>query len=104
MQRDKGLLGEREVNHVFAAFGWTMRGLEGMGDHVAMRPRSLDRSPGFNILHVEVKRQERLLLPKWIAQAEAEAPPGTIPVVVYRRSREPWRIDMDLAQFLKVVG
>lgn len=41
---------------------------------------------------LEVKRQEKLNLPAWIEQAVQQAEPGTLPVLAYRRSDEPWRI------------
>lgn len=95
-ERDKGLLGEREVRHAFESAGFAVRGLNGQGDKLAFLP---GRSP----LHLEVKRQERLVIPAWARQAEAEAPEGTVPVVIYRRSAEPWRVDLTLQQFLALL-
>jgi hypothetical protein len=95
-QRDKGLLGEREVRHAFEDAGFTVRGLEGEGDNLAFRD-------GLTF-HLETKRRERLALPEWIRQAEAEAPSHATPLVVYRRSREPWRVVLPLSEFLQLVG
>jgi Holliday junction resolvase len=82
-QRRKGVEGERQVRNVLVRHGWTVRGLEGSGDWIAIR---------FGVvLHVEVKRQEVLRLPLWTRQAIAEAPDGAVPVVAYRRNREIWR-------------
>lgn len=83
-QRVKGRRGEREVAKILEAHGFTVRGLESGGDHVAVRA-------GLT-LHVEVKRQERGFRASWARQARDEAQPGHVPVVIYRRSREPWRI------------
>lgn len=57
-------------------------------------------------ISLEVKRQEKLNLPAWIAQAEAQAVPGTLPVVAYRRSREPWKflIVCDAETMLRITG
>lgn len=83
-QRVKGRRAEREVALILEAHGFTVRGLEGGGDHVAV---------GHGVtLHVEVKRQERGFRTAWAAQARDEAPPGSLPVVIYRRSRAPWTV------------
>lgn len=104
-ERSKGLRGEREVRVVFAMHGWTMRGLEGEGDHIAMPPQSVrERDPGFPPLHIECKRQERVALPAWLRQAAVEAPPGTSPVVCFRQSRGTWYAALPLGDFLELVG
>jgi hypothetical protein len=40
---------------------------------------------------IEVKRQEKLALPRWWEQACDQAADRRVPVVAYRRSRSPWR-------------
>jgi hypothetical protein len=94
-QRDKGLRGEREVAKAFEAAGFTVRGLEGEGDNLAFRD-------GYTF-HLETKFQEHLRIPDWEKQAEAEAPEGVVPLVVFRRSRTPWRVDLSLRDFLELV-
>jgi len=97
--RAKGLRGEHEVAAIWETHGFTVRGLESAGDHLcvsALHGATLPidgqlataRPP--LMIHSEVKRQERLQLWQWIAQAEAEAPPGAVPVVAFRRNRSPW--------------
>jgi len=53
--------------------------------------------------HVEVKRQERWSLPKWIRQArrDAGAKPWLIP---FRRNDECWYICMEAEDFLVLVA
>lgn len=42
---------------------------------------------------IEVKRQEQLSLDKWWQQATASAGrQGKIPVVIFKQSRQPWRV------------
>lgn len=41
---------------------------------------------------LEVKFQETLSLPAWIKQAREQARDGQVPVLGYRRSREPWTL------------
>lgn len=83
-ERLKGRRAEAEVAGLLRAAGFTVRGLESGGDHHAVR--------GGLRLHVEVKRQERGWRWAWAAQAVADAPDGSVPVVVFRRSREPWQV------------
>jgi hypothetical protein len=52
---------------------------------------------------VEVKRAETLRLPDWTRQAELEAPSGTIPIVAYRRNREPWRVSVRLDHLIALL-
>jgi len=103
-RRDKGIVGEREVMRVLTDAGFDVRGLEGKGDHLAMK----EEGPRFQIrhylFHIEVKRQETLRPDEWSHQSEAEAPQGSVPVVVYRRSREPWRVSIKLDDLLRLLG
>ena len=82
-ERTKGRAAEAEVRRIYEAHGFTVRGLEGGGDHVCIRPGL--------VIHSEVKRQETLRLPLWARQALRDAAPGAVPVVAFRRNREPWQ-------------
>ena len=95
-ERDKGLRGEREVRHEFESAGFVVRGLEGEGDNLVFVTSGIT-------LHVETKRQETLKLPLWIRQAEAEAPEQAVPIVVYRKSRDEWSVDLRLSEFLAIL-
>ena len=94
--RDKGLLGEREVRHAFEHAGFPVRGLEATGDHLIVCGAGLT-------LHVEVKRAEALRMSDWSKQAEGEAPQGTVPILAYRRSREPWRVSLRLDDLIALL-
>jgi hypothetical protein len=113
--RRKGLTGEREVADLFERAGWTVRGLESSGDWLALSERKWFKPAGWvdgaditirpaMTLHIEVKRQERLRLPEWLAQAKAEAPEGVPPVVVFRQSRGEWYAALPLTELLGLVG
>jgi Holliday junction resolvase len=84
-ERRKGAAGELEVAAIFRAAGFdcdrtpNSGGLRVKGDLAGTVPA-----------HVEVKRQETLRLPLWIAQAEADAPAGVTPVIAFRQSRGQW--------------
>ena len=58
---------------------------------------------GLDAYHIEVKRVERLNIGEAMKQAERDAA-GRIPVVMHRRSRQPWLVTLHLADFLKKAG
>ena len=95
-RRTKGVVGEREVRHAFDTAGFLIRGLEDTGDHLVLVRHGLT-------LHVESKRQERIEILRWSRQAEAEAPQGTLALVAYRPSREPWRVSMLLDDLIALL-
>jgi hypothetical protein len=110
--RDKGARGEREVAAIFQAAGFDCArtpnsgGLHVPGDLVwkslTQDPaRSAMRAPAFT-LHVETKRTETFHR-SFIRQAEAEAPQGTVPVLCWRPSREPWRCMLPLTDFVTIL-
>lgn len=53
-------------------------------------------------VHFEAKRQERLALSRWLRQTETDAPPGVVPVLAYRQSRQPWRVVIPAGEFLRL--
>jgi len=99
-RRAKGVRGELEVKKLFAAWGFSVRGLEGEGDHIATR-KDGTRMIAF---HLETKRQERLRIPEWYAQASSEAPEGFVPLLCWRRSNEPWMSALETANLLTLLG
>jgi hypothetical protein len=110
-RRSKGLRGEHEVAAIFRAHGFEVRGLEGTGDHLCItsrRPVSLmpraTAIPTPLTIHSEVKRQERLQLWQWLAQLEAEAPAGTLPLLSFRRNRSPWYAAVQLERLVELLA
>lgn len=95
-ERRKGVRGEREVLEVFRRAGFTVRGLEGSGDHLAL---------GYGlVLHVESKRQETARPWAWWEQASNETPAGAHTVVAFRRSRSPWLAMVDLETLAELLA
>lgn len=80
--RQKGARGEREVRDILRRHGYEAR-RDGRLDTDVVHDMS-----GF---HLEVKRREKYELDKWIGQAEEDAAEGETPVVVFRKSGQPWR-------------
>ena len=59
---------------------------------------------GVDGLHIEVKRREQIQDDVFIQQAEKEAKKGLVPVVMYRRSREKWKVCLRLDVFMAIWG
>jgi Holliday junction resolvase len=97
--RNKGANAEREVANIIK---------ERMGIHMHRTPLSggmqwkgdIQGWPGY---HLEVKRCEKLSLPAWLRQTEADCPTGSVPLLVYRSSREPWRVVIQLDDLLNII-
>jgi hypothetical protein len=97
MSRTKGQVGEREVCSL-------LRDMTGK-DYA----RNLDqtRDSGGDILAgrylLEVKRQEVLKIDAWWEQACCSADDANKePVIVFRRSRQPWRVVISLTEFVRL--
>lgn len=92
--RNKGQRGEREF---FARMN------EFLPENLRMA-RTLDQtrdggSDGHtDLFAIEVKRCETLSLPKWLAQARAQASNGQTPVLAYRQNRGDWNILVDMSE------
>ena len=91
MQRRKGASGEREL------FG-ILRDELGL---IVERNLQQSRNGGADSLSlpglaIEVKRQESDWRESWWTQAVAQAGSTHVPVVAYRRSRQPWRFVVPL--------
>lgn len=97
MQRRKGAKGEREVVLLAETHGFTGLRTRSGGGQVRGDIAGL---PG---VALEVKRQERLAIPEWMAQAEANCGTDT-PAVAHRRNNEPWRITLPLDDFLALLA
>lgn len=80
MQRTKGAVAERDFVAFLRANGYpdARRYLSGDG----RQPGDVDGVPG---VCIDVKNHQRLAIPEWLAQVEAEAPAGSIPVLAVRR-------------------
>ena len=92
----KGADGERELAAVLREYGYEIKrgGSMSFGE-----VPDLVGLPG---VHVEVKRREQVRLSEWMKQAEADSKRfrDGMPVVFHRRSREGWRVTMNLADFM----
>lgn len=92
----KGADGERELAAILREYGYTV---ERGGSMSFGEVPDLVGLPG---IHIEVKRCEQVRLSEWMQQAETDSKRfrDGMPVVFHRRSREPWRVTMSLADFM----
>lgn len=94
----KGADGERELAAVLREYGYEIKrgGSMSFGE-----VPDLVGLPG---VHVEAKRCEQVRLSEWMKQAEKDSKRfrDGMPVVFHRRSREPWRVTMNLADFMQL--
>jgi len=94
-ERQKGLRGQQEVQRILRGAGFDLRTLGAQGDSLAF-------SAFGTMFHVEVKRQERLRLWDWLAQAQAESMNGAVPIVCFRKSRGEWYACLPLADLVRM--
>ena len=57
---------------------------------------------GVDGLHIECKRREQIRDEVFLQQAEREAKKGLIPIVMYRRNREEWKVCLRLNVFMAI--
>lgn len=85
--RAKGAKGERELANLLKSQGHNTKrgqqfcGLNGDADVV-----------GIDNIHIECKRVERFTDESALQQSERDARENEIPVVIYRRNRERWKV------------
>jgi hypothetical protein len=95
-ERRKGAGGEQEVRAHLSEQGFEVRALQrSLGDELD----SLATGYGWAFA-VETKRCESLRLPDWMRRLLQVAPRGYLPLLTYRRSREPWFAVLPLAPLL----
>ncbi len=97
--RNKGKTGELELAAFLRDHGFEARRgqqFAGGGDS----PDIVSSLPGF---HIECKRVESGSLYAWMDQAMRDAPVAHTPVVMHRRSRQPWVAILRLSDFLELV-
>jgi len=98
--REKGKRGEREVAGILRQHGYDSK--RGVQYHGGPDSPDVVGLPGY---HIEVKRVERLDLQRAYRQSESDAAADEVPLVIHRRSHEPWMVTMTLDDFLeKVMG
>jgi Holliday junction resolvase len=95
--RTKGSNAEREVVNILRESGYDCHRIPTSGALSWMKGDVT--GTGF---HIEVKRCEALRISEWCAKAEAEAGEKHS-LLIFRRSREPWRVCLTLEAFIKLM-
>lgn len=101
MARRKGAVAEREIVQILRDHGFQSRRTASMQAQIGAPEADVT----FNVegFHLEVKRQETVAIDKWCAQAAIAAKPTDTPCVIWRKSRQPWRVALPLDDFLELV-
>jgi hypothetical protein len=99
-ERRKGATAEREIVHILHDAGWKDARRTSDGREQIARGDIANGPPG---CHFEVKRQERLNVPKALRQVESDANPLDIPVLVHRPSRQDWCATLPLDELLALL-
>jgi Holliday junction resolvase len=99
-QREKGRRGEQEVARILRSRGFDAERIPNSG---GLTEKGDVKSKDLPRLHFEVKFQETWSLLKWLRQAIEEALPTQVPVVVFKKSREPWRVSVTLEHYLDLI-
>ena len=96
MSRAKGSRGELEFARLARTYGFDCErtGRDGR--------TSEDVTHNIEGAHLEIKRDERLSVDAMVRQAERDAQPGRVPVVAYRRNRQPWRVVVPAEEWLRL--
>lgn len=96
--RRKGKTGERELVHLARDNGcpdaerdWKTPQLDG----------DIGGVPG---AHIEGRFRERIDIVAWSHEVEDKARNGNIPIVAYRKSREPWRASLPFADLIRLIA
>ena len=100
-QRRKGAVGEREALSLIRAAGWPNARRTSDGRAQIGRGDVLNGPAG---VHIEIKRQERLNIPKAFDQATGDAHELDIPIVVHRPSRHAWMATLPLDELLALLA
>ena len=54
-------------------------------------------------LHIECKRVEKLNIDDALEQSIRDAKDGELPVVMHRKNRKPWKVTLELDEFMKLL-
>lgn len=96
-KRNKGAAGEREVAGILKdQLGFEVK--RNLG-------QARDGADDITIqkFRIEVKRQETLKVDVWSKQVEDCSQVGEVPVLIYRRNGQPWRVCLKLDDFIPLL-
>ena len=97
--KNKGKRGELEIAHILQEHGYDARRTAQFCGNTGDAADVI----GLDGFHLEVKRCEKAQIWEWIAQAERDHKEGTVPLVVFRRSRSLWMVCLNFEAFLEIL-
>lgn len=103
MSREKGAAAEREVAGIFRDAGIPARRTAQMQAGTHTRQGDADVTIAIPGGYLEVRRRERISIEAWCLDAESCASTTDMPVVVWRRNRQPWRVSMLLDDYIDLL-
>lgn len=59
---------------------------------------------GLPFVHIECKRVEQLNIDDALDQAKRDCGEGRIPAVFHRKNHKPWKVTLDLSDFMAIYG
>ena len=95
--RTKGKVGELEISKLLKEYGYDTRrgqqfcGKNGDADVV-----------GLPLIHLEIKRVEKLNIDDAMEQSIRDAKANEIPVVMHRKNRKGWKVTMTLEAWMEL--
>jgi Holliday junction resolvase len=101
MQRTKGATAEREVVRILRDHGWDTAGRTSDGRNQHGRNDIVNGPEGCAI---EIKRHERLNVPKALDQLMEDANEMDTPILVHRPSRHVWMATLPLDDLLELLA
>lgn len=100
-ERAKGARAELEVIAIIREAGWPLARRTSDGRRQIGRG---DVTGGPQAVHLEIKRHERLAVPRALAQVRDDADPLDVPVLVHRPSRAEWMATLPLDELLPLLA
>ena len=97
--KQKGKRGELEVAKILQKHGYDARRT---AQYCGNTGEAADVI-GLDGFHIEVKRAEATKIWDWIAQAEMDHRADTVPIVVFRKNGESWKVVLDFEAFLNLL-
>lgn len=93
----KGSAGERELARLLQGYGYdTRRSVQ----YIGYQPEA--DVIGIDGIHIECKRCEQVRDEVFLQQSERDSQKNEIPVVMYRRNKEKWKVTLRLDLFMTV--
>lgn len=96
--RQKGARGERSLAEELRKYGYEARRSAQYCGKTGEAPDVV----GIDGLHIECKRTQQVRDEVFLKQAERDAKEGEIPVVMYRRNHEEWKVIIRLENFMPI--